>query len=153
MVYITSFRFCIGSVYIYAYAWVHHNRLQGHVADRLIAEGFKHYNFFHQLKVHYSDTGLKYFQLTSKGHHAMHACLQSTSLQPRTIYKHDLRRASISVYTGCSDHCVVTCNTILMLWLRCNSFQICLQNCKWIANEFVATRYNSVQIMYIYLYM
>ena len=56
---------------------------QGEPAKQLVCETFKHYNFFWQLRTHYFNEDLPYFQVTQKAHHAMHAAIQSTSLSPR----------------------------------------------------------------------
>ena len=52
-------------------------------AGKLVAETFKHYNFFWQIRTHYLREKLPYFQLTAKAHSCLHAALMSRSLNPR----------------------------------------------------------------------
>jgi len=55
----------------------------GAAATKLVAETFKHYNFFWQLRNHFKGEDMPYFSLTQKGHHCAHASMLCTSLSPR----------------------------------------------------------------------
>ena len=56
---------------------------QGPAAKILVAETFKHYNYFWQLRTHFKNEDVPLFALTPKGHHCNHASIFSTSLSPR----------------------------------------------------------------------
>ena len=77
----------------------------GDQAKQLVAEAFKHYNFFWQLRTHFKAEDLPFWQLTSKAHHCCHAAISSTSLSPRH-----------GVACAFGDHRVCVCGIVLDLY-------------------------------------
>jgi len=55
-------------------------------ASTLLAHAITHYNAFWELREHFADDDFPLFQLTSKGHYVVHACILASSLHPRLAW-------------------------------------------------------------------
>ena len=55
-------------------------------ADDFKSTGHVHLSMFYELKAHFATEHGKLFQLTQKGHYAMHCCLRGAEMNPRRVW-------------------------------------------------------------------